>query len=282
MKLKQLPIGAKVRDAENEIVFLVAAQDHPGYGGTTLLAERVIGVRCFDAAEPDRPRRKVFELECDFGSNNYKTSNIHQWLNSDKAQWYEKKHPLDCPPDAAHTLYHEQPYEKTPGFLSGFSQSFRDHILESTVPVLERVDCGKAKLTNVRAKVFLPSRTELVKGNECGIAEGFPLPLLYDHKIFKALPLESEMEKHGRSWNPGRETAPYDAPQIYDPKFGWWYWMRTPNYQYSFLLRVASAYGAVSYTHASNDVVGVRPMLNMDEDTEVKGDGAIDETFTIC
>lgn len=185
------------------------------------------------------------------------------------------------PPQAEYLRYKERPYDTIPGYLAGFSEVFRNHILESAVPVLRRISNGKVKLTTVRAKIFLPSRTELLKGDECGIAEGRPLPLLYDHRIFKARPLKSEMEKHGRSWNPGRETAPFDAAQIYDPKYGWWYWMRTPHYRYAFLLRVASPYGAVSYTYANNDVVGVRPMMNLDEMTPVEGNGEIDEIFTI-
>jgi len=281
MKLKDLPIGARVRDIENPCEFLVAAQDHPGYGGTTLLAKNVIDVRCFDAKEPDKPGKQLFDSEADFGSNDYATSNIHQWLNSEDADWYVAQHKYDCPPAPEYLRYGEQPYDKMPGYLSNFSAKFRQQILVSSVPVLKRTSRDHVKLTTIQAKVFLPSRTELVKGDECRIAEGYPLPLLYDHRIFKAVPLKEEMEKHGRSWNPGRETAPCDAPQIYDPKYGWWYWMRTPNYQYAFLLRVASPYGAVSYTYANNDVVGVRPMMNLDEETQVEGNGEIDEVFRI-
>lgn len=281
MRLRDLPIGARVRDQGGEAAFLVAAQNHPGYGGTTLLAEKVLGVRCLDGAEPQRRLRSIFERVWQFGSNDYGASNLHQWLNGDGADWFSPRHEGDCPPAAAYLRYGEQPYDGLPGYLSGFSAAFREKLLESEVPVLRRTGQGRAELTEVRAKVFVPSRTELNKGDECGIPEGRPLPLLCDHRIFKAVPLESELKKHGRAWNPGRETAPDDAPQIYDPKYGWWYWIRTPSSLYAFLTRVASPYGAVSYTYANNDVVGVRPMMNLDGEALVEGDGRIDETYTI-
>lgn len=33
--------------------------------------------------------------------------------------------------------------------------------------------------------------------------------------------------------------------------------------------RVASAYGALSYTYANNDSVGIRPVMNLDGEVEV-------------
>ncbi|MBC5581874.1 hypothetical protein H8S23_10170 [Anaerofilum sp. BX8] len=281
MKLGDLPIGARVCDQGGEAAFLVAAQNHPGYAGTTLLAEKVLGVRCLDAAEPQRRQVSIFERVWQFGSNDYATSNLHQWLNSQETDWFHPQHEEDCPPSTPYLRYGEQPYDGLPGYLSGFSKTFLAQMLVSQVPVLRRTEQGKAELTWVKARVFLPSRTELNKGDECGVAEGKPLPLLWDQRIFKAVPQESELKKHGRSWNPGRATAPEDAPQIYDPRYGWWYWMRTPSSLYAFLTRVASPYGAVSYTYANNDVVGVRPLMNLDAGTQVEGDGQIDETYTI-
>lgn len=79
-----------------------------------------------------------------------------------------------------------------------------------------------------------------------------------------------------------RESAHYDAAQIYDPKWGWWYWVRTANMAYDFLNRVASAYGALSYTYANNDSVGIRPVLNLDGELEVVSNGKFEEVFTLC
>ena len=60
---------------------------------------------------------------------------------------------------------------------------------------------------------------------------------------------------------------------MYDPKFGWWYYMRTPSTVYKFMVRVMSPYGSVSYTYANNDVVGLRPWVNLNADLEIVDDG---------
>lgn len=40
MKLRELGIGSVVLEPESGLFFLVAAQNHPGYGGITLLTCR--------------------------------------------------------------------------------------------------------------------------------------------------------------------------------------------------------------------------------------------------
>lgn len=51
---------------------------------------------------------------------------------------------------------------------------------------------------------------------------------------------------------------------------------------YDFLNRVASAYGALSYTYANNDSVGIRPVLNLDGELEVVSNWKFEEVFTLC
>lgn len=272
-KIGQLDIGSHVFDIGKKFEFRVAAQNHPGYEGcTTLIAHRITGVAALDAAEPQQESSHPFILSNEFGSNIYRHSNIHQWLNSDKEDWYRKTTETDTPPVAELLRYHEQPYDSCSGYLSRFSSVFKNALVEKDIPVLERITRGKLQLTYVKAKVFLPSRTEMNKGNECGIAEGAPLPIFYDLSTYRAIPSDEDLKKHGRSWNPPANGGDYDAPQIYDPKHGWWYWMRTPNQLYSYLNRVMYTYGAVGYTYTNNDVVGVRPLFNVNNQLEVVRD----------
>lgn len=49
--------------------------------------------------------------------------------------------------------------------------------------------------------------------------------------------------------------------------------MRTPSTVYKFMVRVMSPYGSVSYTYANNDVVGLRPLVNLNADLEIVDDG---------
>ncbi len=51
---------------------------------------------------------------------------------------------------------------------------------------------------------------------------------------------------------------------------------------YAYMVRTLSPYGALTYTYANNDSVGIRPALHLDPEVLVEGDGAFDEVFTIC
>ena len=270
MRLSQLPLGARVRDYKSDLVFITAAKDHYGQPGVTLLAERICTVACFDAAEPENIQNRVWDGYDRFGNNSYSKSNIYRWLNSESENWYTPSHSLDTPPEKSLIRYGEMPSDIRQGFMHEFSDTFKSCLLETDVPVLERREKNSGELTCVKAKFFLPSRTEIVKGDESGFAEGKPLPICYDPLfVHRIKPTERDMERYGRSWNPGRADAHLDAPQIYDPKYGWWYCLRTPNLQYGFLVRVMTTYGALSYTYANNDVVGIRPVCNLSPDTEV-------------
>ena len=283
MRLGELGISRKVYDRKSGMLFRVAGQDHYGPGITTLLTEYVIGVRALDAAESGPEGRYPFEQSGKFGNNNYLLSNLNQWLNSAEQDWYKPQHDRDAPPTAEHLRYGEHPYLDEPGFLCRFSEAFRSHLVETDIPVLVRTKQAQAELKTVRASVFLPSRTEMNKGDELGIPEGKTLPIFYDHYIFKAVPSPDQIEKYGRSWNPEEPEKGlfFDRAQMYDPKFGWWYYMRTPNTMYKFLQRVMSPYGSVSYTYAYNDVVGLRPLVNLNADLEVPDVGVKEPLYRI-
>lgn len=281
MKLKDLKIASIVRDKRCGLLFLVAAQDHPGYGGTTLYAQKIVELGCLDAAEPEKQKNGVTEQANLYGWNDYACSNVHGWLNSDMKNWYQPSHEQDCPPAVEYTRYGEVSYQERAGFLEAFSDTFKNALRTVEVPYLKRTGRDAGKMEVVKAKVFLPSRTELGKGNEHGYEEGTMFPLAYDMSVYRTTMTEELLQKYGREINPQRPTARYDAPQIYDPKWGWWYWLRTANMGYDFLNRVASPYGALSYTYSNNDSVGIRPVLNLAGDLEVESNGKFDEIFTI-
>ena len=283
MKLSRLGIGRKVYESRSGMLFRVAAQDHYGPGITTLLSEHVIAVRALDGTEVSPKPEPLYEQSGVFGSNLYPLSNLHQWLNSCKRDWYQPAHARDNPPSAAYLRYGEYPYDQKPGFLCRFSEAFLGHLAVTQIPVIVRTARGTGRLATVDAAVFLPSRTEMNKGNEIGIPEGRPLPIFYDHYIFKATPSQDQIEKYGRRWNPEEPEKGlfFDQAQMYDPKFGWWYYMRTPNVLYSFLQRIMTPYGSVSYTYANNDIAGIRPLINLSGDTSVLDVGIEEMLFRI-
>ncbi len=280
MKIGSIGIGRKLYDPKSGIVFRIAAQDHYASGVTTLLTNHVIGVCALDAAEPGKKCRYPYEASDQFGNNNYPLSNLHQWLNSDETEWFHPTHEYDTSPEAERLRYGEHPYAAEPGFLTRLSDALRGALAPMDIPVIVRTGRGKGEVQTVRASVFLPSRTEMNKGDELGLAEGRPLPIFYDHYIFKATPSDDQLSRFGRSWNPEEPEKGlfYDKAQMYDPKFGWWYYMRTPSTLYRFLVRVMSPYGSVSYTYAYNDVVGLRPLINVRSDLEI-ADVGVEEPY---
>ena len=272
MKLKELSLGSRIVDQGSNVSFLVADQNHYAGNTTTMITEFVIRAGCFDAAE-----RKASDDTAKFGCNCYATSNIASWLNSDQWDWYVPQSETDEKPAKPHLLYNEMPYDQVLGFLYAFSPEWKEALVETEIDTLVRTGKKTGEVRELKTKVFLPSRTELCWGNESGYPEGTPIALFEkDKKYLKTRPSDEMLEIYGRSWNPGWEfggripSAKLDAPQIYDPKYGWWYWTRTPHLTYEFLVRVKDSYGSLTYTTAYNDIVGIRPIMNLNGDTEVE------------
>ena len=86
--LNALAVGALVKDTGTlyngkPIIWKIADKGHTGYpsGAVTLITERIISMKCFDAIESgnsDGNRRS-------YGNNRWTLSNVRQWLNSQAA-----------------------------------------------------------------------------------------------------------------------------------------------------------------------------------------------------
>ena len=111
----------------------------------------------FDAKEPNNPvnNNKLY------GNSNYLLSNIHQWLNSDKAanQWYTAQHIYDAPPS----------YQNKNGFLYEWTEQEKRFAFDKTWDV--RLS-SQSNPSPFKAKVVIPSQMEAnfatfgVPGNE--------------------------------------------------------------------------------------------------------------------
>ena len=260
-KIKDLPVGARVRDAKNQMVWLIAAHNHPGYTGTTLVAEHLVGAGSFDAKEPENPKSGNWDNVKEYGNNYYPYSNIRQWLNSAQANWYSPQHRYDAPPANDNIKYRDCPYDEKPGFLADFSPTFLKGLQEVEVKCIKKGAEGKAEPDTIRDKVFLLSRTEIGSGDESGLAEGSKLPLFNEYVYLLARPTTEDIRKYQTVWLPGIPLT----KTIQDISSGWWYWLRSPMLKYEYLARVMIN-GAHSYSLAYNDRVGIRPALNLDSE----------------
>ena len=109
------------------------------------------------------------------GNNNWKVSNLRQWLNSEAAanSWYSAQHTYDSPPGYTFT--------NTAGFLNGLDSELKSVMgavyYTSAIPTID--GGGSEQLSD---KVFIPARSEVGLGNtESNVSEGDILPYFKGH-----------------------------------------------------------------------------------------------------
>ena len=127
---------------------------------------QLIDIRAFDAIEASNSDsyRKTN------GNNNWKLSNIRQWLNSDATagNWYSAQHSADAPPTNANTNNFNTNYETRPGFLYHFTAAQKSAMLNFDLTLaLPPVDGGGSHV--VSQKVFLPTYTQVGLGANAGV-----------------------------------------------------------------------------------------------------------------
>jgi hypothetical protein len=280
MILKELSIGTRVREEKSSLVFLVADHNHTAYAGTLLITDCAIKLASLDAAEPDNPDKGKKE----FGNNYYPLSNIHQWLNSDQADWYRPSHEFDAPPtveniDQGRLDFYESPfyseeakflgdysYKSSPGFLTFFSREFIESICEVDVPCYKepapgQIVHGPPDPFMLRTKVFLPSAPEMGFEKTKTGTEGFRFPLFNDARMRVVAPTPEAIGK------------PKDY--VYDD-CSFYYWLRTPIAGSSTMSmffyadhRMGDTNCMLTGSFHARTVTGIRPAMNLDSKTRI-------------
>ena len=127
--LSSLAVGALVKDTGTlyngkPIIWKIADKNHAGFpaNSVTLITERIISLKCFDAMEPSNSDRE----RSGNGNNRWIWSNIRLWLNSSAGAgaWYSAQHGQDAPPNNSNVWSTYNEYEAEAGFLAGFSANF--------------------------------------------------------------------------------------------------------------------------------------------------------------
>lgn len=251
--ISDFPIGTKVIDSDTKydgkpIVWIVADKNHAGYptNSVTLVMYDVIKDKTFDAFEPksiDYYRRIA-------GNNRYKFSNILQWLNSDHVNWYKPMHSTDMPPDAGYTEH--KPYTNEAGFLTNFSNNFKNQLLITSVNVqIPKLDGGGVE--RIERKIHLMSPTELGVF-ELGYKEGIRIPELISSE--KTFPIFTDNKSRiaGRS---------------YFTTGGDYYFLRTPQEGESCILYAIANDGKLWTNSPSNKWYHIRIMCNVKADADL-------------
>jgi hypothetical protein len=258
--LSNLPIGAKVKfgkysvngETAQPIIWLVVAKNHsstPTYptNSVTLLAEKIVDLRCADASEPNNSN----SARVSSGNNRYSLSNIDQWLNKDNASgsWYSNQHSADQSPNSSLYVLSKTEYADRPGFLNAFTTAEKNAIQDTIIRVVKSPVDGSG-YEDISRKVFVPSVTEVGLANENGIAEGAIWSYFSSGSRIAYLT--------SQAFN---NTLSDGKPSKVTSACSWW--LRTPSSSDAFYVRIVSTDGTRFVYSAHNGNVGVRPALNL-------------------
>lgn len=254
--ISSLNVGDKVRmgkhqvnnEAKQDIIWQVAGKNHNGYpsNSVTLVAEKIIDLRGFDAKEPNNSNSS----RQSYGNNRYRDSNLRQWLNKSGKGWFSKTHSADEAPNDS-GMSQPTGYDTREGFLSAFTNDELKAILDTTLTVAKNTETDGGGSEQVTDKVFLLSNTEVGLSNENGIAEGSRLALFSDNDSRKCV-LTSQAYNNTKSGS--KPSTVNDT---------WYWWLRSPYASYSHYVRYVYTGGSLNSLSAYNGSRGVRPALNL-------------------
>lgn len=263
--LNSLPIGTLVKDVNSTylgapIVWKIADINHDGYpdGAITLITEKTIALRCFDAKEPNNSHSG----RATYGNNRYSVSNIRQWLNSDAeaGQWYIPQHSADAAPKGANVSQKQNiainPYDTKAGFLNGFSKYFKDALLPTTLTVGLNTKTDGGGSETITDKIFLASNTEVGLANQNNIAEGSKLSIFSDDVSRKVSVTTRGLEESNNPYDPSEGES-----------HSWW--LRTPNSIHYSHACIVDSFGRWSSSNAYTGSYGARPLCNIPSSVRV-------------
>lgn len=293
-RVKDLPVGSQVifgkntfngkyRDGEEEIVWTILSNNHhmldDGYpeNVVTMITSNVIRYMSFDAKEPNN---LLIDRQTG-GNNRWRTSNIRQWLNSDRyaGQWFVPQNigdsgtdNKDTPPTAEYMLnvVRNYPYYGDNGFLRSFNVSELEVMKPAKVKTMVPTpsESRNQVIDTTEDYIYLPSLTEITgltnsrSAGEDGIGEG--AYLLSDE--------ESKEYRNARATelaliNGSNHGLNHDTNKAY--------FLRSPAQGNSSDIRRYLDDGgngsSVNVKPMSND--GIRPMVNIDESAVVIKEG---------
>ena len=269
--LNALAVGALVKDTGTlyngkPIIWKIADKGHTGYpsGAVTLITERIISLKCFDAIESgnsDGDRRN-------YGNNRWTLSNVRQWLNSQAAagKWYSAQHSADAAPTNANVWSNYNEYDAEAGFLAGFSANFVAALLSTTHTVGKAsVDGGGTE--SCTDKIFLATCTEV--GLSGDVTAGSKLALFSDNNSRLAYPTAEAVSKSEYTNSSLNASSP------------WWWWLADAYASDSCLVRFAYSSGAMRWGSAYGGDNGVRPLCNLSSGILVSDSPDSDGAYTI-
>lgn len=215
-----------------EIIWDIIGINHDADNSITIQAHDVIATgNVFDAPETSNTdsNRKSY------GNNNWRDSNIRQWLNSTAASnWFTATHQYDVAPSG---------YSSKPGFLNGFDNDFLSAIGPVTKTTMYPTVDGTGTYTT-NDTMFLLSMTEVYAGQNSSTSEGSVYPYYSDNSSLSAPGINPDTNRVKTRLDNGNT--------------GYW-WLRSAYPSTSHGVRYVDTSGYVNYDYAYNTYPGLAP-----------------------
>ena len=214
--------------------------------------KQIIDLRPFDAKEPTNTDedRKIF------GNNNWKISNIKQFLNSDQATWYSSQHQYDAPPNSSNcydyskgTTYNA--YDNHKGFLYYFSDEEKNLLQDMTLTLANNTVTDGGGSYTWTGKVWLPTYTQMSGKTNNNISEGIQFAKYSDNnsRIKTINKYCAENNDYCKTKNKTEGTA-------------WTYWMSSANPIFSYIAWHVGGNGGSDYHQSTYyGSVGLAPCI---------------------
>jgi len=257
-------------EAAQPVVWMIAAKNHsctPAYpaNSVTLITQRIIDLRCMDAAEPNN----AISDRKSYGNNRYSLSNMDQWLNRDSAAgaWFSAAHSADQAPSAPY-VSNGAPYSGKAGFLALWKAKERDALLYTSIRTVQP-DCDGGGSEDTPRRVYLPSLTELL---------GYAVNSIYEGAQFAYFKTGSKIS--------------YPTQQLVDNSLcsskpssvstAWYLWVRSGIFSgYRRYYNVTSS-ASSSEEDAYSSRRGIRPCCNISGDQKVSLEPDGDGCYTLA
>lgn len=217
----------------------------------TLMSTLIIDLRVFDQDESSNTDSSRGE----WGNNQYRYSNLRQWLNSDAGagEWYTAAHEYDSPPDGGY-IKGGSAYQNRPGFLYHFSSEDKALLkLSSIITNLPTVDGGGQDSTE--DLVFLPSVYNLGGSIDGQIDEDQTFQFFQGAQNSDRLAYVDMNVINNTQAESGR--IPSSASEAF------FYWTRTPRIDVGYYVYSIDPDGSMSNSAVNIDDFGVRPCFNI-------------------
>ncbi|MDD4096421.1 MAG: DUF6273 domain-containing protein [Oscillospiraceae bacterium] len=234
--------------------------------GVMLLSEYILCMKAYDAAESGE---RCFEggsytknVDAQrFGSEIWKTSNIREWLNSDKT---EVKYSTQ-PPVAPAVLNGANAYADEAGFLTNFTKAERKNIL----PVTHN---------GCTDQVYILSAEEVTRY----ITDGSNWPSENGALRYLTDAAKAKSEHDGIFHS--------DATGLINPSNEWWYYTRSITEEPYDGKNIVDCFGGGPYyyyyhvfygVYPSSGYGGILPALNLKSDKSATGDGTLENPWVL-